>query len=127
MKLDVLLKKCVMQFIELWSLCEEFKNWVWTDEERKNRLKKIYEDKYCSSVIRHYDGSFLTFPEMNKDIKLYQHQKNAVARIIFSQNTLLAHSVGAGKTYEMSAAGMEMRRRGISNKNLYVVPNNIVC
>ena len=107
------------------KLIDDFKKWVWNNPTRKERLRKIYEEKYCSSVIRHYDGSFLNFPQMSPDEELYDYQKNAVARIMFSPNTLLAHDVGAGKTFEMIAAGMEMRRIGISKKNLYVVPNTL--
>ena len=108
------------------EVIEEFKKWVWTDPERKKRLLKIYEDKYGSFVRRKYDGSFLTFPQMSESVKLFDYQKNAVARILFSKNTLLAHDVGSGKTYEMVAAGMELKRIGLSKKNLFVVPNNIV-
>lgn len=108
------------------KIIKAFQNWIWKDPNRKERLVRIYEEKYCSNIIRHYDGSFLQFPEMNKDVELYNYQKNAVARIMFSPNTLLAHDVGAGKTYVMIAAGMEMRRTGLSKKNLYVVPNNLV-
>ncbi len=108
------------------KLVEEFQSWVWKDEKRTKRLQRIYEDRYCSGVIRHYDGSFLKFPEMNPSKELFDYQKNAVARILFSPNTLLAHDVGAGKTYIMIASGMEMRRIGISKKNFYAVPNNLV-
>ncbi|MGN0164110.1 MAG: helicase-related protein, partial [Candidatus Ornithomonoglobus sp.] len=108
------------------KIINEFQSWVWKDEDRKSRLQKIYEEKYCSNAVRHYDGGFLTFPQMNPDEELFDYQKNAVARIMFSPNTLLAHDVGAGKTYIMTAAGMEMRRIGTSKKNLYVVPNNLV-
>ena len=107
------------------QLIELFKDWVWKYPPRKERLHRIYDEKYCSTVVRHYDGSFLKFPQMNPDEELYDYQKNAVARIMFSSNTLLAHDVGAGKTFEMIAAGMEMRRIGISKKNLYVVPNTL--
>ncbi|MBE7050910.1 MAG: hypothetical protein E7394_09160, partial [Ruminococcaceae bacterium] len=106
-------------------LIEKFREWVWKDPARKEALRRIYDEKYCSTVIRHYDGSFLNFPQMSPDEELYDYQKNAVARIMFSANTLLAHDVGAGKTFEMIAAGMEMRRIGISKKNLYVVPNTL--
>ena len=106
-------------------LIEKFREWVWKEPARKEALHRIYDEKYCSSVIRHYDGSFLNFPQMSPDEELYDYQKNAVARIMFSANTLLAHDVGAGKTFEMIAAGMEMRRIGISKKNLYVVPNTL--
>ncbi len=104
---------------------EEFKKWVWRDERRKNRLLDVYEERYGSYVKRRYDGSFLKFPGMDPSIRLYDYQKDVVARILFSKNTLLAHDVGSGKTYEMIAAGMEMRRIRKSRKNLYVVPNNI--
>lgn len=107
-------------------LIDKFKSWVWADNKRKELLTRIYEEKYCSNVIRRYDGSFLEFPGLNKDINLYDYQKNSIARILFSPNTLLAHEVGAGKTYVMIASGMELRRIGISKKNMYVVPNSLV-
>ncbi len=113
--------------IEKQSLIvNDFKQWVWLDEKRKERLLKTYEDRYSSNRVRHFDGSFLSFPGLNPEIKLYPYQKNAVARILFTPNTLLAHDVGSGKTYIMIAAGMELRRTGISKKNVYVVPNNLV-
>ena len=108
------------------KLIEEFKNWVWTDKARKERLETIFENNFSCIKRRIFDGSFLDFPTMSKDIELYPYQKNAVARIIFTPNTLLAHDVGAGKTYVMIAAGQELRRMGLSNKNMYVVPNNLV-
>ncbi len=108
------------------KIIEEFQNWVWKSPERKKRLLEIYENKFASYVIRSYDGSFLTLPNLNPDIKLFSHQKDAIARILLSGNTLLSHDVGAGKTYVMICAGMEMRRIGTSKKNLYVVPNNLV-
>ncbi|MBR2788440.1 MAG: DEAD/DEAH box helicase family protein, partial [Erysipelotrichaceae bacterium] len=95
-------------------------------DRRKERLLQIYEDNYASFLRRKYDGSFLSFPGMNKNISLFDYQKNAVARILFSKNVLLAHDVGTGKTYEMVAAGMELKRIGLSKKNLFVVPNNIL-
>lgn len=107
-------------------LIEKFQSWVWQDKERKKLLTSIYEQKYCSNVLRRYNGSFLEFKGMNDEINLYEYQKNSVARILFSPNTLLAHEVGAGKTYVMVAAGMELRRIGISKKNLYVVPKSLV-
>lgn len=106
-------------------MIQEFKRWVWSDKTRRNRLKKIFEEKYSSMKRRVFDGSFLTFPTMNPDITLHPYQKNAVARIIFSSNTLLAHDVGAGKTFIMITAGMELKRMKLSKKNLYVVPNSI--
>lgn len=105
---------------------EDFEKWIWEDDERKNRLKIIFENKYSCIRKRNFDGSFLEFPTMSKNVKLYPYQKNAVARILFTNNTLLAHDVGSGKTYVMIAAAMEMRRMGLSSKNLIVVPNNIV-
>ena len=92
----------------------------------KLELQQIYEDKFCCIRTRQFDGSFLTFPTLNESITLYPYQKNAIARILFTPNTLLAHDVGAGKTYIMVAAGMELKRMGISNRNMYVVPNNFV-
>ena len=107
------------------QIVEHFQKWIKNNPELRHELETIYERKFCSICQRHYDGSFLTFPQMNKSVSLYDYQKNAVARIILSPNTLLAHDVGAGKTYVMTAAGMEMKRMGVSNKNLYVVPNNL--
>ncbi len=103
-----------------------FREWIWNDKERKNLLENIYEEKYACLRQRVFDGSFLEFPDMDPEIELFQYQKNAIARIIFSPNTLLAHDVGSGKTYIMIAAGMELKRMGLSKKNLYVVPNNII-
>ena len=105
---------------------DEFKSWVFSDLERSKKLKDIYESEYASFVKRRYDGSFLKFKGMNKDIELFDYQKNAIMRMLFNKNTLLAHDVGSGKTYEMIAAGQELRRMGLSKKNMYVVPNNIV-
>ena len=107
-------------------ILDEFKKWIWQDKSRKKLLIDIYDDKYGSIRSRKFDGSFLEFPKMSKNVKLYKYQRDAVARIIFSPNTLLAHDVGAGKTYIMITAGMEMKRMGISDKNMYVVPNNIL-
>lgn len=108
------------------KLISEFQRWVWQDENRKKMLVDIFNERYGQVRCRRYDGSFLNFPDMSPQIKLYPYQKNAVARILFSPNTLLAHEVGSGKTYIMIAAGMELRRMGLSKKNLYVVPNSIV-
>lgn len=107
-------------------ILEKFRNWIWTDPDRKARLERIYEEKFGSYKRRRFDGSFLKFPTLSKSVSLYAYQKDAVARILFSPNTLLAHDVGSGKTYVMIAAAMEMRRMGIAKKNLFVVPNNIV-
>ena len=103
-----------------------FNNWVWKDNIRAKCIKNAFYEKFCSSVKRNYDGSFLKFPDLNKDVSLYPYQKNAVARILFSKNTFLAHDVGSGKTYEMIAAGHELKRMGLSKKNIFVVPNNII-
>ncbi len=108
------------------KLIDTFRKWVFADAARKEKLETIYDEKFGCVRRRRFDGSFLTFPTMSPDITLYGYQKNAVARILFSPNTLLAHDVGSGKTFIMVAAGMEMRRMGISKKNLYVVPNSIV-
>lgn len=107
-------------------IIKEFQEWVWLDPKRKEDLQTKYEDRYSSTKVRRFDGSFLTFPGLNPEIELFPYQKNAVARILFTPNTLLAHDVGSGKTYIMIAGGMELRRTGISKKNLYVVPNNLV-
>lgn len=108
------------------KLIKAFHDWVWTDTSRREKLEQIYEEKFSCVKRRVFDGSFLTFPTMSPKVQLFPYQKDAVARMIFSPNTLLAHDVGAGKTYEMIAAGQEMRRMGLSTKNMYVVPNNIV-
>ena len=108
------------------QMVAEFKKWVWADPERKRRLQGTYNRRYGNIRQRNYDGSFFEFPGMSPDIQLRSHQKNAVARIVFSDNTLLAHEVGAGKTYTMIAAGMELKRLGKSRKNMYVIPNNII-
>lgn len=105
---------------------EEFTRWVWTDIQRCVDIETAYENKFGCVRRRSYDGSFLSFPTMNPAVELYPYQKNAVARILFSPNTLLAHDVGSGKTYVMIAAGMELKRMGLSRKNLYCVPNTIV-
>lgn len=104
---------------------ELFESWVWSDPKRRKRLEDIFDEKFGCVRRRSFDGSFLAFPNLSPEIELYPYQKNAVARILFSPNVLLAHDVGAGKTYVMTAAGMELRRMGLSEKNLYVVPNNL--
>ena len=107
-------------------MIDELQKWVWKDEKRKERLEIIFENNFSCVRRRIFDGSFLDFPTMSNAIELYPYQKNAVARILFTPNTLLAHDVGSGKTYIMIAAGMELKRMGLSKKNLFVVPNNIV-
>ena len=108
------------------KLIDEFQRWVWLDPKRKQRLTSIFEERFACVLKRNFDGSFLSFPTMNKEVTLFPYQKDAVARIIFTPNTLLAHDVGSGKTYVMIAAGQEMRRMGLSKKNMYVVPNDIL-
>ena len=108
------------------KMIKAFQKWIWDDERRKERLEIIFENNFSCVRKRIFDGSFLRFPDMSPAIKLYSYQKDAVARILFTPNTLLAHDVGAGKTYVMIAAAMEMRRMGLSEKNMFVVPNNIV-
>ena len=107
-------------------MIETFQKWIWEDDKRKERIQSAYSRKYGNFKQRRFDGSYLELPGLNKGITLYPYQKNAVARILLSPNTLLAHDVGAGKTYIMIAAGMELRRLKKSKKNLYVVPNNII-
>ena len=103
----------------------EFRRWIWQDEARKQKVKKIFENKYGCTVARHFDGRFLEFPGMSDAAELYPYQKDAVARILFTPNTLLAHDVGAGKTYIMIAAAMELRRMKMAEKCMFVVPNNL--
>lgn len=105
---------------------ETFKEWVWTDAYRTQDLENIYNTKYNTERARTYDGSHLFFAGMTSSIQLANHQKNAVARVLYGGNTLLAHVVGAGKTFEMTAAAMEMRRIGAANKPLFIVPNHLI-
>ncbi len=107
-------------------IIDEFRQWIWQDEARKKKLKKIFEEKYASSAVLRFNGGFLEFPGMSDDFNMYPYQKDAVARILLSPNTLLAHDVGAGKTYIMIAAAMEMRRLGLAEKCMFVVPNSLV-
>lgn len=103
-----------------------FKEWIWQDEDRRWKVEENYNQLFHNFHPRHYDGRKLIFPQMSDSISLYPYQKNAVQRIIHEKNTLLAYDVGAGKTYIMIAAAMKLRQEGISRKNLFVVPNNIV-
>ena len=107
-------------------IIKKFEEWIWKNPNRKQRLEQIYEERYGSTRVRHFDGSFLTLPSLNPSVSLYKYQKDAIARILFTPNTLLAHDVGSGKTYIMICAGMELKRMRISSKNVYVVPNNLV-
>lgn len=106
-------------------LKSHFENWIWKDPERRRELTRIYNDKFNCIVNRNYDGSNLTFPGKNPNIKLREHQLNAVARMLYGGNTLLAHSVGAGKTFEMIAGAMKLKELGLVHKNLIVVPKHL--
>ena len=107
-------------------LNDVFHDYIFNHEERKKRITEAYNDLYGYNVCRVYNGNFLEFPNMNPSVNLFDYQKNSIARIIFNKNTLLAHDVGTGKTYIMIASGEELLRMGLSSKNLYVVPNNIL-
>ena len=102
-----------------------FQEWVWSDPERRERLCKLYNERFNSIRPREYDGSHIVFSGMNPEITLREHQRNAVAHILYGGNTLLAHAVGAGKTFEMVAAAQESKRLGLCNKSLFVVPNHL--
>lgn len=106
-------------------LKEEFKNWIFNDQERRSRLVKLYNERFNSIRNREYDGSNLSFEGMNTEIELRPHQRNAIARSIYGGNTLLAHVVGSGKTFEMVASAMESKRLGMCSKSLFVVPNHL--
>ena len=107
-------------------ILREFQNWIYADEERKEDILRTYSNRFCVNTVREYDGSFLTFPDLDPSITLRDYQKDAVARIILTPNTLLAHDVGSGKTFEIIAAAHELKRMGQVKKNLIVVPNGIV-
>ncbi len=107
-------------------LCAEFQSWIWSDEERKNCLVRIYNDKFNRIRPREYDGSILRFSGMNTEIELRPHQTNAVARVLYGGNALLAHKVGVGKTFEIIAAAQESKRLGLCNKSMIVVPNHLI-
>lgn len=104
---------------------EEFKNWIFNDVDRRTRLVKAYNERFNSIRNREYDGSNLSFDGMSTDITLRNHQKNAIARILYGGNSLLAHVVGAGKTFEMVASSMEAKKLGMCTKSLFVVPNHL--
>ena len=104
----------------------KFNEWIFKDPDRREELVRIYNNKFNAIRNREYDGSHLSFYGINPEIKLRPHQVNAIARILYNGNTLLAHEVGAGKTFEMVAAAMESKRLGLCNKSLFVVPNHIV-
>lgn len=107
------------------AIKERFSEWIWEDPDRRETLCQIYNQTLNCIRPREYDGSILQLPGMNPDITLRPHQKNAVARILFGKNTLLAHAVGAGKTFEMIAAAQELKRLGLCRKSLVVVPNHL--
>ena len=102
-----------------------FQDWVWSDPARREQLCRIYNERFNSIRPREYDGSHIIFSGMNPEIELREHQRNAVAHILYGGNTLLAHTVGAGKTFEMVAAAMEAKRLGLCTKSLFVVPNHL--
>ena len=108
------------------AIKEAFLNWIWEDPDRRNKLVRLYNDKFNSIRPREYDGSHIEFVGMNPEKKLRPHQLNAVAHVLYGKNVLLAHEVGAGKTYEMVASAMESKRLGLCNKSLFVVPNHII-
>ena len=105
---------------------QAFQDWVWNDQERRERLTYLYNEKFNVIIPREYDGSHITFDGINPEITLRPHQVNAIARVLYGGNTLLAHEVGAGKTFEMVASAMESKRLGLCNKSLFVVPNHII-
>ena len=108
------------------SIKQAFLDWVWQDPERREQLTRLYNDRFNSIRPREYDGSHLNFVGMNPEIKLRPHQVNAIAHVLYGNNVLLAHEVGAGKTFEMVAAAMESKRLHLCNKSLFVVPNHII-
>lgn len=125
-KKPVLNKKETTIALQKQELIKEgFREWIWKDPQRRERLCKIYNEKFNSTRSREYDGSHITFSGMNPEIELREHQKNAVAHILYGGNTLLAHAVGAGKTFEMTAAAMESKMLGLCSKSLFVVPNHL--
>ena len=107
------------------ALRQAFKDWVFDDPARRERLVGYYNEHFNTTRPREFDGSHLTLPGINPSIQLYSHQKDAVARILYGGNALLAHCVGAGKTWTMAAAAMELRRLGLSHKPMFVVPNSL--
>ena len=126
-KVSVLNKKETMIAQQKQDIIKEkFIEWVWKDFDRREQLTILYNEKFNSIRARTYDGDHLTFPNMNPEISLRKHQRDAVARILYGGNTLLAHVVGAGKTFEMVTACMELKRLGLSQKSLFVVPNHLV-
>ena len=119
-KKDTILAQQKQQLIK-----DAFRDWIWKDPDRRDRLTTLYNTKFNSIRPREYDGSHICFTGMNPEITLRPHQVNAIARILYGGNTLLAHVVGAGKTFEMVAAAMESNRLGLCQKSLFVVPNHL--
>ena len=107
------------------AIREAFKDWIWKDPQRRQALVRQYNEEMNSTRPREYDGSHIVFGGMNPSITLREHQKNAIAHVLYGGNTLLAHEVGAGKTFEMVAAAMEAKRLGLCQKSLFVVPNHL--
>lgn len=105
---------------------QKFKDWIWSDPDRRDELCKLYNEKFNSIRPREFDGKHIVFGGMNPEITLTTHQRNAAARAIYGGNTLLAHCVGAGKTFEMTAIAQESKRLGLCNKSLFVVPNHLI-
>lgn len=108
------------------AIKEAFKEWIWKDHDRREKLTKTYNELFNSTRPREYNGDHLVFPDMNSEITLRKHQKDAIARILYGYNALLAHVVGAGKTFEMVAACMELKRLGLSHKAMFIVPNHLI-
>ncbi len=109
----------------MFVLREAFRDWIWKDPQRRQALVRQYNEEMNSTRPREYDGSHLIFPGINPEIKLLPHQVNAIAHVIYGGNTLLAHEVGAGKTFEMIAAAMESKHLGLCQKSIFVVPNHL--
>ena len=107
------------------AIKDAFREWIWQDPERREELVAVYNEKFNSNRTREFDGSHIVFAGMNPEINLREHQKNAIAHILYGGNTLLAHQVGAGKTFEMAAAAMESKRLGLCQKPMFVVPNHL--
>ena len=107
------------------AIRDAFRDWIWRDPDRRHTLVARYNELFNSTRPREYDGSHINFAGMNPEIRLREHQLNAVAHVLYGGNTLLAHEVGAGKTFEMVAAAMESKRLGLCHKSLFVVPNHL--
>ena len=108
------------------AIKDAFRDWIWKDPERRQTLVELYNEKFNSTRPREYDGSHISFSGMSPEISLREHQKNAIAHILYGGNTLLAHEVGSGKTFEMVAAAMKGKRLGLCSKSLIVVPNHLI-